>query len=62
MIPDRKNEYYKTDEDLLLALAEALRTEYQMIAERFPGVPTLWIPVAPDHEWWSTVFPSGSVW
>jgi 5-methyltetrahydropteroyltriglutamate--homocysteine methyltransferase len=32
-IPDRKNEYYKTDEDLLVALAEALRTEYQMIAD-----------------------------
>jgi 5-methyltetrahydropteroyltriglutamate--homocysteine methyltransferase len=28
-IPDRKNEYYKTDEDLVVALAEALRTEYR---------------------------------
>jgi len=32
-IPDRKNEYYKTDEDLLVALAEALRTEYKIIAD-----------------------------
>jgi 5-methyltetrahydropteroyltriglutamate--homocysteine methyltransferase len=32
-IPDRKNEYYKTDEDLLVALATALRTEYQIIAD-----------------------------
>jgi 5-methyltetrahydropteroyltriglutamate--homocysteine methyltransferase len=30
-IPDRKNEYYKTDEDLVVALAEALRTEYRAI-------------------------------
>jgi len=32
-IPDRKNEYYKTDEDLVVALAEALRTEYKTIAD-----------------------------
>lgn len=32
-IPDRKNEYYKTDEDLVVALAEALRTEYRAIVE-----------------------------
>lgn len=32
-IPDRKNEYYKNDEELVVALAEALRTEYRMIAE-----------------------------
>jgi 5-methyltetrahydropteroyltriglutamate--homocysteine methyltransferase len=32
-IPDRKNEYYKTDEDLVVALAEALRTEYRSIVE-----------------------------
>ncbi len=32
-IPDRKNEYYKTEENLLVALAEALRTEYQIIAD-----------------------------
>jgi len=32
-IPDRKNEYYKNDEELLVALAEALRTEYRAIAD-----------------------------
>jgi 5-methyltetrahydropteroyltriglutamate--homocysteine methyltransferase len=32
-IPDRKNEYYKSDEELLVALAEALRTEYRTIAD-----------------------------
>jgi len=32
-IPDRRNEYYKTDEDLVVALAEALRTEYRSIVE-----------------------------
>lgn len=32
-IPDRKNEYYKTDEDLVVALAEALRTEYRTIVD-----------------------------
>src|SRR3977135_4691404 len=32
-IPDRKNEYYKTDEDLVVALAEALRTEYKSIVD-----------------------------
>jgi 5-methyltetrahydropteroyltriglutamate--homocysteine methyltransferase len=32
-IPDRRNEYYKTDEDLLVALAEALRTEYRAIVD-----------------------------
>jgi 5-methyltetrahydropteroyltriglutamate--homocysteine methyltransferase len=31
-IPDRKNEYYKNDEELVVALAEALRTEYRAIA------------------------------
>jgi 5-methyltetrahydropteroyltriglutamate--homocysteine methyltransferase len=31
-IPDRKNEYYTNDEELIIALAEALRTEYQTIA------------------------------
>jgi 5-methyltetrahydropteroyltriglutamate--homocysteine methyltransferase len=30
-IPDRKNEFYKSDEDLLIALAEALRIEYRTI-------------------------------
>jgi 5-methyltetrahydropteroyltriglutamate--homocysteine methyltransferase len=32
-IPDRRNEYYKTDEDLVVALAEALRTEYRAIVD-----------------------------
>lgn len=32
-IPDRKNEYYRNDEDLLAALAEALRTEYKTIVD-----------------------------
>ncbi len=32
-IPDRKNEYYRNDEELLVALAEALRTEYRTIAD-----------------------------
>ena len=30
-IPDRKNEYYRNSEELLVALAEALRTEYRTI-------------------------------
>jgi 5-methyltetrahydropteroyltriglutamate--homocysteine methyltransferase len=33
VIPDRKNEYYKTDEEMFQALAEAMRTEYRTIAE-----------------------------
>ena len=33
VIPDLKNEYYKSDEDCLLAIAEAMRTEYRMIVE-----------------------------
>ena len=32
-IPDRKNEYYKSDEECVVALAEALRTEYKTIVE-----------------------------
>ena len=32
-IPDRKNEYYNTQEDLIAALAEALRTEYRAIVD-----------------------------
>jgi 5-methyltetrahydropteroyltriglutamate--homocysteine methyltransferase len=32
VIPDRKNEYYKTEDDLLAALAGAMRTEYRTIA------------------------------
>jgi 5-methyltetrahydropteroyltriglutamate--homocysteine methyltransferase len=33
VIPDRKNEYYKNDEAMFQALAEAMRTEYRTIAE-----------------------------
>ena len=33
VIPDRKNEFYKTDEDCLVAIGEAMRTEYRMIVE-----------------------------
>jgi 5-methyltetrahydropteroyltriglutamate--homocysteine methyltransferase len=33
VIPDRRNEHYKTDEDCLVALADAMRTEYRMIVE-----------------------------
>jgi 5-methyltetrahydropteroyltriglutamate--homocysteine methyltransferase len=33
VIPDRKNEYYKTDEDCLVAIGEAMRTEYKMIVD-----------------------------
>jgi 5-methyltetrahydropteroyltriglutamate--homocysteine methyltransferase len=33
VIPDRKNEYYKTDEDCLIAIGEAMRTEYRTIVE-----------------------------
>ena len=33
VIPDRKNEYYKSDEDLQTAIAEAMRTEYKMIVD-----------------------------
>jgi 5-methyltetrahydropteroyltriglutamate--homocysteine methyltransferase len=32
-IPDRRNEYYDSDEDCMLAVAEALRTEYRMIVD-----------------------------
>jgi 5-methyltetrahydropteroyltriglutamate--homocysteine methyltransferase len=32
-IPDRKNEYYRTGEELVVALAEALRTEYRTIVD-----------------------------
>jgi 5-methyltetrahydropteroyltriglutamate--homocysteine methyltransferase len=32
-IPDRKNEFYRNDEELVVALAEALRTEYRAIAD-----------------------------
>jgi 5-methyltetrahydropteroyltriglutamate--homocysteine methyltransferase len=33
VIPDRKNEYYKSDEDLLHAIAEAMRAEYRAIID-----------------------------
>jgi 5-methyltetrahydropteroyltriglutamate--homocysteine methyltransferase len=33
VIPDRKNEYYKSEEDLLHAIADAMRTEYHMIVD-----------------------------
>ena len=33
VIPDRKNEYYRNDEDCLAAIAAAMRTEYKMIVD-----------------------------
>jgi 5-methyltetrahydropteroyltriglutamate--homocysteine methyltransferase len=33
VIPDRKNEYYKTDEECLRAIAQAMRTEYRAIVD-----------------------------
>ncbi len=33
VIPDRKNEYYKTPEDLQVAIAEAMRDEYKQITD-----------------------------
>ncbi len=33
VIPDRKNEYYKSDEELLIAIADAMRVEYRMIVD-----------------------------
>ena len=33
VIPDRKNEYYKSEEDLQVAIAEAMRTEYKTIID-----------------------------
>ena len=33
VLPDRKNEYYRTEDDLLQALAEAMRVEYRMIVD-----------------------------
>ena len=33
VIPDRKNEYYKSEEDLQVAIAEAMRTEYRTILD-----------------------------
>ncbi len=33
VIPDRKNEYYKNDDELMTAIAEAMRAEYKMIID-----------------------------
>jgi 5-methyltetrahydropteroyltriglutamate--homocysteine methyltransferase len=33
VIPDRKNEYYKNDEECLIAIGAAMRTEYKMIVD-----------------------------
>ena len=33
VIPDRKNEYYKSDEDMLAGIADAMRSEYRAIAD-----------------------------
>jgi 5-methyltetrahydropteroyltriglutamate--homocysteine methyltransferase len=33
VIPDRKNEYYKSDDELLAAIGEAMRIEYKMIVD-----------------------------
>ncbi|MGH6968318.1 MAG: hypothetical protein ACREEN_04355, partial [Stellaceae bacterium] len=33
VVPDKKNEYYKNDDDLQIAVAEAMRTEYRTIAD-----------------------------
>jgi 5-methyltetrahydropteroyltriglutamate--homocysteine methyltransferase len=33
VIPDRRNEYYKNDDELLAAIGEAMRTEYKMIVD-----------------------------
>jgi len=33
VIPDRTNEYYKSDDDILVAIAEAMNTEYKMITD-----------------------------
>jgi len=33
VIPDRRNEFYPSEDDCLLAIAEAMRTEYRMIVD-----------------------------
>jgi 5-methyltetrahydropteroyltriglutamate--homocysteine methyltransferase len=33
VIPERKNEYYRNDEECLIAIATAMRTEYKMIVD-----------------------------
>src|SRR6201999_4339310 len=32
-IPDRKNEYYQNEEDIVHAIADAMHTEYKMIVD-----------------------------
>jgi 5-methyltetrahydropteroyltriglutamate--homocysteine methyltransferase len=47
----RKNEYYKTDEEFLYALADALKVEYEMIAEAglLVQVDDAWLPALWDR-------------
>ena len=33
VVPDKKNEYYKNDDELLFGVAEAMRTEYKIIVD-----------------------------
>jgi 5-methyltetrahydropteroyltriglutamate--homocysteine methyltransferase len=33
VIPDRRNQYYRSDEEMLQAIADAMRTEYRTIAQ-----------------------------
>src|SRR5262249_56414671 len=33
VIPDRKNEYYRSEEELIRAIGAAMRTEYRMIID-----------------------------
>ena len=33
VIPDRKNEFYKSEDDIMAAIADAMRTEYKMIID-----------------------------
>ncbi len=38
VIPDRKNEFFRDDEECLAAIADAMRTEYRLIVDfRFPA-------------------------
>jgi 5-methyltetrahydropteroyltriglutamate--homocysteine methyltransferase len=49
--PYRKNEFYKSDEEFVYAIAEAMRTEYQMIAAAgfLVQVDDAWIPALWDR-------------
>jgi 5-methyltetrahydropteroyltriglutamate--homocysteine methyltransferase len=49
--PYRKNEFYKSDEELVYAIAEAMRTEYEMIARAgfLVQVDDAWIPALWDR-------------